>query len=247
LFPIRDSVSRSREPVVVWTIIGLNVAVFLYQLSLSHNAELSFVYHHALVPLRYFNPEWAWEVGLPPTDATPFVTAMFMHGGWLHIILNLWTLWIFGPALEDRLGPVRFIALYLGSGLAAGFAHAIFNAGSPQPMLGASGAIAGVIGAYALRFPYAWVRVIVPILFIPLFFSIPALLFAGIWFGLQIMQGASELLNPYAPVAGVAWWAHIGGFIAGVVFLRLLEPHRPAGWRRAWYNGGPWEQFGRRR
>jgi membrane associated rhomboid family serine protease len=247
VFPLRDSVSRSREPVVVWAIIALNAAVFLYQLGLSGRAEQFFTYRHALVPLRYFSPDWGWGVGLPPTDLTPFVTSMFMHGGWLHIILNLWTLWIFGPALEDRLGPVRFGALYLASGIGAAIAHALFNADSHQPMLGASGAIAGVIGAYAVRFPYAWVRVLVPILFIPLFFSIPALVFAGIWFFLQVMQGASELLNPYAAAGGIAWWAHIGGFIAGVVLLRLLEPTHRAGGRHAWYNGGPWEQFSRRR
>jgi membrane associated rhomboid family serine protease len=247
MFPIRDSVSRSREPVIVWTIIGLNVAVFLYQLTLSGSAEQFFIYRHALVPLRYFSPEWGWGVGLPPSDVTPFFTSMFLHGGFLHIILNLWTLWIFGPALEDRLGPVRFAVLYLASGLAAGLAHALFNASSYQPMLGASGAIAGVIGAYAVRFPFAWVRVLVPILFIPLFFSIPALVFAGIWFFLQVMQGASQLLNPYVGAGGIAWWAHIGGFVAGVVLLRLLEPARDAGGRHAWYNGGPWEQFSRRR
>jgi len=247
LFPIRDSVSRSREPVIVWAIIGLNVAMFLYQLGLSGASERFFTYQHALVPLRYLSPEWGWGVGLPPTDLTPFFTSMFMHGGFLHIILNLWTLWIFGPALEDRLGPARFGILYLASGLAAGVAHVVFNAGSYMPMLGASGAIAGVIGAYAVRFPFAWVRVLVPIVFIPLFFSIPALVFAGIWFFLQVMQGASELLNPYAGAGGIAWWAHIGGFVAGIVFLRLLEPPHPAGGRHAWYNGGPWEQFTRRR
>jgi len=249
LFPIRDSVSRSREPLVVWTIIALSAAVFLYQLTLSGSAEQAFLYRHALVPLRYFSPYWAWNVGLPSTDITPFFTAMFLHGGWLHIILNMWTLWIFGPALEDRLGPVRFSILYLVSGLAASIAHAVFNAGSYQPMLGASGAIAGVIGAYAVRFPYAWVRVIVPILFIPLFFWVPALVFAGIWFLLQLVQGAGELLNPFAATAGgIAWWAHVGGFIAGIVLLRLLEPaHHARGRRRAWYNGGPWEQFSRRR
>jgi membrane associated rhomboid family serine protease len=247
LFPIRDSVSRSRTPAVVWAIIGLNAAVYLYQLSLGGSSELAFVYRHALVPLRYFNPEWGWEVGLSPTDATPFFTSMFMHGGLLHIVLNLWTLWIFGPALEDRLGPVRFTALYLGSGLAAGIAHALFNAGSAQPMLGASGAIAGVIGAYALRFPYAWVRVLVPIVIIPLFFWIPALVFAGVWFLLQVVQGASELFNAFAPAGGIAWWAHIGGFIAGIFLLRLLESTHRASERPAWYNGGPWEQFNRRR
>ena len=173
--------------------------------------------------------------------------SMFLHGGFLHIILIFWTLWIFGPALENRLGPVRFGVLYLVSGIAAALARALFNASSYQPMLGASGAIAGVIGAYAIRFPFAWVRVLVPVLFIPLFFSIPALAFAGIWFFLQVMQGASELLNPYMSAGGVAWWAHIGGFIAGIFLLRLLETARAAGGRHAWYNGGPWEQFSRRR
>jgi membrane associated rhomboid family serine protease len=110
------------------------------------------------------------------------------------------------------------------------------------PVLGASGAIAGVIAAYAVRFPYAWVRVIVPILFIPLLFSIPALAFAGIWFFMQVLQGASQLVSPFANAGGIAWWAHIGGFIAGLTLLPLLEPSAAGRDRRAWYNGGPWER-----
>jgi membrane associated rhomboid family serine protease len=152
----------------------------------------------------------------------------------------MWTLYIFGPALEDRLGTARFVALYLLSGLAASVTHAVFNASSQVPVLGASGAIAGVIAAYALRFPFAWVRVVVPIVFIPLIFSIPAMLFAGIWFFLQVLQGTGELLSPYAGAAGIAWWAHIGGFMAGLVLLPLLL--EPSGSRRSWYNGGPWER-----
>ena len=113
LFPLRDNVIRTHPPVIVMTIIALNVAAFLYQLSLDPQALQLFIYEHALVPARYFRPSWAWETGLSPTDLTPFVTNTFMHGGFLHIILNLWTLYIFGPALEDRLGPVRFLALYL--------------------------------------------------------------------------------------------------------------------------------------
>jgi membrane associated rhomboid family serine protease len=194
------------------------------------------------VPRRYFFPSWGEFNALSPLDLTPFITNAFLHGGWLHIILNLWTLFIFGPALEDRLGRARFLALYLLSGLAASVTHAVFNAASPVPVLGASGAIAGVIAAFAVRFPYAWVRVIVPILFIPLFFSIPALLFAGIWFFMQVFQGASELVSPFASAGGIAWWAHIGGFIAGLVLLPLLEPSAASGRRRAWYNGGPWER-----
>jgi membrane associated rhomboid family serine protease len=126
------------------------------------------------------------------------MTNTFMHGGFLHIILNMWTLYIFGPALEDRLGPARFAVLYLLAGVAASATHAVFNAGSPLPVLGASGAIAGIIAAYAVRFPYAWVRVLVLIVFIPLFFSIPAVAFAGIWFFTQVVQGTSELFSPFA-------------------------------------------------
>ncbi len=181
------------------------------------------------MPRRYLFPLWGELNGLSPLDLTPFITNTFLHGGWLHIILNLWTLYIFGPALEDRLGPVRFLALYLLAGLAASLTHAVFNATSPVPVLGASGAIAGVIAAYAVRFPYAWVRVIVPILFIPLFFSIPALVFAGIWFFMQVFQGASELMSPFASAGGIAWWAHIGGFVAGWVLLPLLEPSSASG------------------
>jgi membrane associated rhomboid family serine protease len=224
--------------VVVWAIIGLNVAVFLYQLSLGPRELQVLLYQHALVPLRYFSPSWAREVGLSPTDLTPFLTNTFMHGGFLHIILNMWTLYIFGPALEDRLGPARFAVLYLLAGLAASATHAVFNAASPLPVLGASGAIAGIIAAYAVRFPYAWVRVLVLIVFIPLFFSIPAVLFAGIWFFTQVLQGTSELFSPFAG-EGIAWWAHIGGFVSGWVLLHWLEHSgRPV----VRYNGGPWER-----
>ena len=238
LFPLRDNVSRTHEPVVVWTIIALNAGAFLYQLSLGPHELQMFLYQHALVPLRYFNPGWAWQVGLSPTDFTPFLTNTFLHGGFLHIILNMWTLWIFGPALEDRLGPVRFAILYVLAGIVASTTHTIFNATSDMPVLGASGAIAGIISAYAVRFPYAWVRVLVLIVFIPLFFSVPAMLFAGIWFFTQVLQGTSELFSPFVG-SGIAWWAHVGGFVSGWALLHWLEHSaRPA----VRYNGGPWER-----
>jgi membrane associated rhomboid family serine protease len=241
LFPIRDSVSRTQPPVVVWTIIAVNGLVFLYQLGLGEGELHAFLYRYALVPLRYFSPGWARAVGLSSTDLTPFLTNTFLHGGWLHIIINLWTLYIFGPALEDRLGPARFAVLYLLSGVAASATHALFNATSTAPVLGASGAIAGVIGAYALRFPYAWVRVLVPVLFLPLIFPLPAMVFAAIWFLMQLVQGAGELLMPFA-ATGIAWWAHIGGFVTGVLLLEALERSRHASLGRGvWYNGGPWE------
>jgi membrane associated rhomboid family serine protease len=226
---------------MVWAIIAANAAAFFYQLSLSGPELDGFLYRHALVPARYFLPAWGAYEGLSPTDLTPFITNTFLHGGWLHIILNLWILYIFGPALEDRLGMARFLVLYLLSGLAASVAHAAFNATSQVPVLGASGAIAGVIAAYAVRFPYAWVRVVVPIVIIPIFFSVPAMVFAGIWFFLQVLQGTSELMTPFTGSAGIAWWAHIGGFIAGLVLLPMLEPSAKGG-RKTWYNGGPWER-----
>lgn len=247
MFPLRDSVSRTHTPWVVWTIIAVNAAAFLYQLGLSERGLQWFLYQHALVPLRYFSPGWAVGNGLSPADLTPFVTNTFLHGGWLHIILNMWTLYIFGPALEDRLGPARFAALYLAAGVAASVLHALFNAASPIPVLGASGAIAGVIAAYAVRFPFAWVRVLVLIVFIPLFFSIPAMLFAGIWFLTQVIQGTSELFMPFAG-SGIAWWAHIGGFLAGWALMGMLDrPTGPTAGIPVRYNGGPWEQPGRRR
>jgi membrane associated rhomboid family serine protease len=223
VFPIRDSVAWTRTPVAVWTIIGLNIVAFIYQLTLSAPELTAFLLQHALVPRRYFSPSWAASHGLSPWDVTPFATNMFLHGGFLHIISNMWVLFIFGPALEDRLGSGRFVALYLLSGLAASFAHALFNATSPVPALGASGAIAGVIAAYAVRFPYAWVRVLVLIVIVPLLFDIPALLFAGFWFVMQVLQGTMDLLKP-ATGAGIAWWAHIGGFVAGWLLLTRLEP-----------------------
>jgi rhomboid family protein len=192
-----------------------------------------------LVPVRYFSPGWAWRDGLSPTDLSPFLTNTFLHGGWLHIILNMWTLWIFGPALEDRLGPARFAILYLLASIAASATHAFFNAGSTLPALGASGAIAGIIAAYAVRFPYAWVRVLVLIVFIPLFFNVPAMLFAAIWFLTQVLQGTTELLSPYAG-SGIAWWAHFGGFVSGWALLHWIEPPRRIAAAR--YNGGPWER-----
>jgi len=222
----------------VWALIAVNATVFLYQLGLSPRGSQIFLYQHALVPVRYFSPAWAREVGLSPSDFSPFLTNTFMHGGWLHIIVNMWTLWIFGPALEDRLGPVRFAILYLLSAIAASATHALFHPLSDMPALGASGAIAGIIAAYAVRFPYAWIRVLVLIVFIPLFFSVPAMVFAGIWFLTQVLQGTTELFSPFAG-SGIAWWAHIGGFIAGWALLHMLEQSDKGTVR---YDGGPWER-----
>jgi membrane associated rhomboid family serine protease len=239
MFPIRDSVPSTRTPVVVYLLILANTAVFLYQTGLSERTLVIFTYEWGLVPRRYFDEFWALRSGLSPTDYWPFLTATFMHGGWLHIILNMWTLFIFGRTLEGRMGPAPFLLFYLTSGVASTAAHAFFNAESDVPVIGASGAVAGVIGAYAVSFPTARITMLVPIIIIPLIFQIPAVLFAGIWFAIQLLQGAMESMTS-SMGGGIAWWAHIGGFIAGILILPLFllfAPRRPA---PPTWQPGPW-------
>jgi membrane associated rhomboid family serine protease len=218
MIPIRDSIRIPRAPVVTYGLILVNAAVFLYQISLPPQASYLLSVEYALVPQRYFDPAWARYYGLSPDNYWPFVTGTFMHGGWLHIILNMWTLYIFGSSLEGRLGRVPFLLFYLACGVAASFAHAWFNQDSSVPALGASGAIAGVTAAYAMTFPRARLLLLIPIVIIPFFFTIPALAFALIWFGIQFLQGAIDLVSP-SMGGGIAWWAHIGGFVAGVVLI----------------------------
>jgi membrane associated rhomboid family serine protease len=138
----------------------------------------------------------------------------------------MWTLWLFGGAVEDRLGHGRYLAFYLACGLAASFAHAFVNAGSTIPAVGASGAIAGVTGAYARLFPRSWIVLLVPIFFIPFFFELPALLYIAFWFFMQVLQGTAGLMMPEA--GGVAWWAHIGGFVAGILLAPVIHRPRPS-------------------
>lgn len=239
MFPIRDSVPRVQTPVIVYTLIAANAAVFLYQNGLDSRQAILFAYEHGLVPRRYFDEWWALRNGLPSTDYFPFLTAAFLHGGWLHIILNMWTLFIFGSTMEGRMGSAPFLAFYLASGAASMATHAWFNAASEAPVIGASGAVAGVIGAYAVSFPAARITLLVPIIIIPLIFQIPAVAFAAIWFGMQLLQGAWEILTP-GMGGGIAWWAHIGGFIAGIVILPLFLLFAPVRQPRGPWQPGPW-------
>ncbi|HYD14911.1 MAG TPA: rhomboid family intramembrane serine protease [Hyphomicrobium sp.] len=223
MIPTHNTIPYTARPTATWSIIGVCVAAFLYQLSLSQTGAEAFISDYALVPARFTDAAWAPAHGLSRFDPAPILTSMFLHGGVLHIASNLWTLWIFGPALEDRLGSGRFLALYLLSGFAASVLHIIFNWGSAVPALGASGAIAGVIAAYARRFPYAWVNILQPVGFLPLFFFMPALLFAGLWFASQIFQAAGSIALT-SGAGGIAWWAHIGGFVAGWFLIRRMAP-----------------------
>jgi membrane associated rhomboid family serine protease len=222
MFPISDSAPRAANPFVTLTLILINTLIFLWMWSLAPRALELVTFEYALVPLRYSDPIDARAAGLDPDDWWPLLTNTFMHGGWLHLILNMWTLWIFGPAMEARFGRVGFTALYLVGGTVASLTHLVANLDSAAPALGASGAIAAVIAAYAVIYPGERVLLIVPlgIIFIP--FWAPAVLFALIWFGIQVLQGTEALFAPTL-AGGVAWWAHIGGFAFGALAGLLVR------------------------
>ena len=196
MFPIRDDVPSSRFPVITWLLIGVNAVVFLFQLSLPPQGLQQLFYLFGIVPARFTDPEWAAYVGFPLRTFWPFLTSMFLHGGFLHILSNMWSLWIFGDNVEDRMGPFRFLAFYLASGAAAGVLHWLTNPASTVPTVGASGAIAGVLGAYLLFYPRARVLTLVPLFFYPLFFYLPAIVYLGIWFLSQLFSGTFALASP---------------------------------------------------
>lgn len=200
----------------------MNVIVFLFQASLSPLAREHFLFSYALIPARYFGQLAMVDPPEGLLDYLPFVSNMFLHGGWVHLIFNMWTLWIFGPAVEDRLGSVRFFGFYLLCGTAASFAHAFINADSTIPALGASGAIAGVIGSYVRLFPFARLVLLIPVFIFPFFVEVYAIFFAFFWFLTQMIPGLISLMLP-PTTGGIAWWAHIGGFVAGWALTPLIR------------------------
>jgi hypothetical protein len=207
--------SRS-VPVVTYGLIGVNLAVFLLQLSQGGQGEL-FAYRFGLVPARYSSPE-LMRYFSPGEQIFSLLSFMFLHGGFLHIISNMWSLYIFGDNVEERLGPLRYLAFYLLCGLISGLAHLVFNLHSEVPAIGASGALSGVMGAYFVLYPRAKILTLVPIVFIPLFFEVPAFFFLGLWIVLQVVNALASA----GQATGIAWWAHIGGFAAGALLLRLF-------------------------
>jgi len=224
MFPLQTSVAIRYMPIITWTLIAINVMVFLSQMSLSAEGTKIFLSRYALIPAAFFHPDWATSQGLGGGRILPFLTNIFMHAGWLHIIFNMWTLYIFGPAIEDRLGGARFLMFFLLCGIGASAAHAIVNSSSVIPSLGASGAIAGIMGAYMRLFPFSRLIVMILIIIFPFFFEIPAAFFVGIWFLAQVFQGVSGLFSPLADIqGGIAWWAHIGGFVIGWLSIPLIR------------------------
>lgn len=210
MLPLYDTIPSRYPAVANWLLIGVHVLVFMFEVGLPEPALMQLVFTFGMVPAEL-------SAGPPAPYWTP-LTAVFLHGGWLHLIANLWTLWIFGDNVEDRMGPVRFVAFYLVCGVCASLVHWFVHPTSPVPVIGASGAIAGVMGAYLAMYHQARIVLLVPLLFWPLFVQVSALFFLFYWFVVQLISSG---LEPSLG-GGVAYWAHIGGFAAGFGLHRLF-------------------------
>ncbi len=216
MIPVRDTIPSKNYPVVNNTIIGINVVVYLVQMTVVPDLN-RFTYIYGLVPARYSIPQIT-SYFTTGQQIFSLLSFMFLHGGFWHLLGNMWSLYIFGDNIEDRLGPFRYLVFYLLCGLISGFSHLIVNLHSNIPTIGASGAIAGVMGAYLILYPNAKILTLIPIIFIPWFVEIPAFFFLGLWFVIQFLSAAGS----HGGAGGIAWWAHIGGFIFGIVFLKIL-------------------------
>lgn len=214
MIPIRDTQPSNCVPVVTYALMGMNLLVFVLQLQTGFDNTL-FFYTYGLVPAKYTVHEVSKYFSIS-NQLFSIVSYMFLHGGFLHFIGNMWTLYIFGDNVEEYFGSLRFLGFYLICGIISGLAHFLLNAVSIVPTIGASGAIAGVMGAYFLLYPKSRILTVIPIIIIPLFFEIPAFVFLGIWFLIQFFNATGS-----GGEAGIAWWAHIGGFIAGLVLVKL--------------------------
>lgn len=235
MIPYRDTVPCRHTPWVTWSLMAVCLAVHLYTQWLPPRAVQALLALHGLVPARYGFPEWAEAAGFPSDVYSPFLTSMFLHGSWFHLVGNMWLLWIFGDNIEDRMGKVRFLFFYLFCGVVAAGLQVYFSPQSTVPTVGASGAIAGIMGAYFFLYPYA--RLVIWVFFLPLFVTVPAIAFLGGWVIFQLYKATSGF-GAHAPYADVAWWGHLGGFITGVLLHRLFllaerEPPEETGLHRA--------------
>lgn len=219
MIPLRDANPTRTVPLVNYTIIILNVLAFFVELMLGKHLE-EFIFHFGVVPARFMHDIVQFQIGV--STVLPFFSSMFLHGGWMHLIGNMLFLHIFGDNVEDRFGHGRYFIFYLLSGLAAALTQISINPTSEIPMIGASGAIAGVMGAYVFMFPQAKVKTLVPVFMFLQIVELPAFLFLGIWFLMQIFSGIMAW-GIGGDAGGVAWWAHIGGFAAGAALLPFLK------------------------
>lgn len=230
MIPLHDDIPSRRRPFVTWLLILANILAFTYELTLGPGALEAFLRSWAVIPQDLTAAWRALLAGKPDPGAfAPVLTAMFLHGGWLHIGSNMLYLWIFGDNIEDRMGHVGFLIFYLLAGAAATALQVGLNPASGVPNLGASGAIAGVLGAYLILYPDARVLTLVFLGFFMTTIRLSALWLLGIWFALQAVRGFAEFGSGAGDVGGVAWWAHVGGFVVGMIvgfLLRGITPRR---------------------
>ncbi len=223
MIPIRDDSPRTTTPYVTYFLVALNLVVFIFEVLLAPRSRAVFIYTFGVVPANLLG-----SVAVHPATAlVPIVTSMFLHASWLHVIFNMWGLWIFGDNVEDYLGHFRYLLFYFLTGFAAAGLHIFFNVGSTVPSVGASGAIAGVMGAYFLLYPSARVLTLIPFFF--LYFTwLPAWLVLGYWFVVQFLSGAATSITySHQTGGGVAFWAHVGGFVAGLALIKLFPARAP--------------------
>lgn len=220
MFPLKDDIPARLFPVVNIFLIGANVVCFLYQATLGPAFE-PFIVQYGFIPARFVEAHNLHALSL--ASFFPVFSSMFLHGGLLHVAANMWMLWIFGDNVEDRMGHGRYLVFYLACGVGAVFAQFWASPASRVPMIGASGAIAGVLGAYFLLYPKARVLTLIPIFIFFYLVEIPAFFFIGFWFVIQFLQGAIQHAAGLGGQGGVAWWAHIGGFSAGVLLLQFFK------------------------
>jgi membrane associated rhomboid family serine protease len=226
MIPLRDVIPSRTFPALVVTIIALNAFAFLFEQTLSERELAMFVREYGVVPLNF--------------SLSAVFTSMFLHGGWMHFLGNMLFLWIFGDNVEDRMGHGRFILFYLLCGTVAAIAHVMSEPGSPIPTIGASGAVAGVMGAYFVLYPRSRILALLPLFIFWQIIEVPAVLFLGLWFVLQLFSGVGTMLmaTEGAPAGGIAFWAHIAGFLAGVILVYAFR--RPERARVEWWDdSGP--------
>jgi membrane associated rhomboid family serine protease len=218
MFPLQDTNPSRSVPVVTWFLVLANVIVFFFELSMDPHELNAFIHMFGVVPKQFLADPNIFEL-------ITIFSAMFMHGGWMHLIGNMWALLIFGDNVEDRVGHVRYLLFYLVCGTIAALTHIYLGSMPSAPMIGASGAVAGVLGAYAVLFPGAKVMTVIPIGFIPFFLQIPAYYYLGIWFLMNLLPGLLSLPSTAAERAGenIAVLAHVGGFVAGALLVKLVE------------------------
>lgn len=223
MIPIRDRNPSGSFPIVTVSIILANVLVFLLELSLGPRLD-SFLFQFGVVPIKM-----SYSADIPGSTFIntyfPVFSYMFLHGGFIHLIGNMWYLWIFGDNIEDKLGRFKFILFYLLCGVGSAIVHVSFNRQSGVPCVGASGAIAGVLGAYMITFPRARVLVIVPLFIVWQMMELPAIFVLGFWFLIQFFSGAAAI-SSVPGEGGVAWWAHIGGFVLGIILIKIFPKSR---------------------